>query len=190
LLESALELFARQGYAATSLRQIAEAVGVRGSAIYGHFASKQAVYDALFADAGPQSLAALRLDVDELVAAGPERGVSELVRQVFTAWSGPRARQFASVLLREGAGADGLGGLARAIEATRDQLAEPFRRWQEDGHIRADLPARQLVWELIAPLQVPRFLFLRIDATAKDVAAARQWIDDHVAFFLACVTTT
>lgn len=37
----ALRLFAERGYAAVSMRDIAEAVGVRQGAIYNHFASKQ-----------------------------------------------------------------------------------------------------------------------------------------------------
>jgi len=39
--EAALSLFARQGYAAVSMRQIAEAVGVQPGALYNHFPTKQ-----------------------------------------------------------------------------------------------------------------------------------------------------
>ncbi|MFF5212673.1 TetR/AcrR family transcriptional regulator [Streptosporangium sp. NPDC000396] len=190
LLEAALELFARQGYAATTIRQIAEAVGVRDSAIYAHFSGKQGIYDALFAEAGPPSLDALHIDEEALVAAGPHQAVPNLVKHVFGRWSSRRVRLFAEVLLREGTGADGLGGLARAIEDARDRLEGPFQRWQAAGLVRSDVPARQLVWELFAPLQVPRFVFLRPEATDADIAAAHQWVDDHVSFFLICVTST
>lgn len=189
LLDAALELFARHGYAGTSLRQIAEAVGVRESAIYAHFAGKQAIYDALFVDGGPPSLEALHLDVDGLVEAGPHVAVPDLVDRLFAVWSTPRMRLFASVMLREGSGREGLAGTAQAIEVARGRLQEPFRRWQESGAIRSDVPAGQLVWELVAPLQVPRFLFLRADAGDQDVVTARRWIDDHVRFFLTCVAT-
>lgn len=39
--QAALSLFARQGYAAVSMRQIAEAVGVQPGALYNHFPTKQ-----------------------------------------------------------------------------------------------------------------------------------------------------
>jgi len=39
--QAALGLFAREGYAATSMRQIADAVGVQPGALYNHFATKQ-----------------------------------------------------------------------------------------------------------------------------------------------------
>lgn len=41
LLEAAKALFKENGYSATSLEQIAEAVGVTKGAIYGHFANKE-----------------------------------------------------------------------------------------------------------------------------------------------------
>lgn len=41
LSAAALSLFAQRGYGAVSMRDIAEAVGVRQGAIYNHFASKQ-----------------------------------------------------------------------------------------------------------------------------------------------------
>lgn len=47
ILETALELFSVQGYEATSISQIADAVGIRKASLYSHFASKQKILDAL-----------------------------------------------------------------------------------------------------------------------------------------------
>ena len=47
ILEASLELFSVQGFEATSISQIAEAVGIRKASLYSHFASKQAILDAL-----------------------------------------------------------------------------------------------------------------------------------------------
>lgn len=47
ILEAALELFSVQGFEATSISQIAAAVGIRKASLYSHFASKQAILDAL-----------------------------------------------------------------------------------------------------------------------------------------------
>ena len=47
ILEAALELFSQRGFSAVSVRDIATAVGVRESAMYRHFPSKQAVFDKL-----------------------------------------------------------------------------------------------------------------------------------------------
>ncbi|MDN5859075.1 MAG: TetR/AcrR family transcriptional regulator [Pseudonocardia sp.] len=74
----AMELFAEQGYDKTSLREIAERLGVTKAAVYYHFRTKEEIVTSLFDD----QLAAL----DELVAwgrtqpAGPQRGRELLER--------------------------------------------------------------------------------------------------------------
>ncbi|HAO69306.1 MAG TPA: TetR/AcrR family transcriptional regulator [Ruminococcaceae bacterium] len=45
--EAALELFSVQGFEATSISQIASAVGIRKASLYSHFENKQAILDAL-----------------------------------------------------------------------------------------------------------------------------------------------
>ena len=50
ILEAALELFSVQGFEATSISQIASAVGIRKASLYSHFENKQAILDALVKD--------------------------------------------------------------------------------------------------------------------------------------------
>ena len=50
ILEAALDLFSVQGLEATSISQIAGAVGIRKASLYSHFESKQAILDALVQD--------------------------------------------------------------------------------------------------------------------------------------------
>jgi AcrR family transcriptional regulator len=50
ILDVSLDLFSRGGFSAVSVRDIAAVVGVRESAMYRHFPSKQAVFDQLVAD--------------------------------------------------------------------------------------------------------------------------------------------
>lgn len=47
IIEAALELFSVQGFEATSISQIASAVGIRKASLYSHFESKQAILDEL-----------------------------------------------------------------------------------------------------------------------------------------------
>lgn len=74
----AMELFAEQGYDKTSLREIAERLGVTKAAVYYHFRTKEEIVASLFDD----QLAAL----DELVAwgstqpPGPQRNRALLER--------------------------------------------------------------------------------------------------------------
>lgn len=47
IIEAALDLFSAQGFEATSVSQIADAVGIRKASLYSHFENKQAILDAL-----------------------------------------------------------------------------------------------------------------------------------------------
>ena len=50
ILDASLELFSVQGFEATSISQIANAVGIRKASLYSHFENKQAILDALVKD--------------------------------------------------------------------------------------------------------------------------------------------
>lgn len=45
ILDAAENLFATQGYAATTIKQVAEQVGIQGPAIYKHFDNKRALFE-------------------------------------------------------------------------------------------------------------------------------------------------
>jgi AcrR family transcriptional regulator len=53
--QAALELFTRQGYASTSLRQIAEVLGINKASLYYHFRSKEDILASLFDERGSEA---------------------------------------------------------------------------------------------------------------------------------------
>jgi len=69
--DAAMELFLDQGYAATSMRQIAESAGLALGGIYNHFASKDEIFEGIIVDKHPYKtilpaiLAAEGDDLDE-----------------------------------------------------------------------------------------------------------------------------
>jgi AcrR family transcriptional regulator len=50
ILDAAWEIARRDGLAAVTLREVAERIGMRSPSLYSHFDSKNAIYDAMFAD--------------------------------------------------------------------------------------------------------------------------------------------
>ena len=70
ILEASLDLFSVYGFEATSVSQIADAVGIRKASLYSHFESKQAVLDALILQVlegyAKQSLFGLYVDTTTL----------------------------------------------------------------------------------------------------------------------------
>src|SRR5262245_8828581 len=57
IVAAALDLFSRQGFAGTSMRQIAGAVGIRAASLYNHFPGKEALFSAIVDSYGPASSA-------------------------------------------------------------------------------------------------------------------------------------
>ena len=68
ILDAAAELFTNLGYASTSTRRIADAVGVRQASLYHHFATKDDILDALLAGTVDEPL---RLATELLYENGP-----------------------------------------------------------------------------------------------------------------------
>jgi AcrR family transcriptional regulator len=60
ILDAAAELFTTQGYATTSTRAIADAVGIRQSSLYHHFATKDDILEDLLAGTVAEGLAFAR----------------------------------------------------------------------------------------------------------------------------------
>ncbi|HWV56926.1 MAG TPA: TetR/AcrR family transcriptional regulator, partial [Longimicrobiales bacterium] len=82
ILDSALELFGRQGYSATSVRQIARAAGVSPSLLYNYFDGKETLLGAIFLE----SMRHVQASLDQAAggAGRPER-VDQLVHGALAA---------------------------------------------------------------------------------------------------------
>jgi AcrR family transcriptional regulator len=74
ILQAAYELFHEKGYAATSMREIAERTGLALGGIYNHFATKQAIFSELIIERHPFH------QILPLLLAAPGNTVEEFVR--------------------------------------------------------------------------------------------------------------
>lgn len=101
VLDAALELFSEKGYFGTSLRDIANAVGVRESALYNYFPGKAQLFDALIGTEAEQRTEQLTSLFD-----GPITDVREplgrLATQVLDYYATARQQRFFRVLMADG----------------------------------------------------------------------------------------
>src|SRR6202049_4088336 len=103
LLAAALTLFARNGYAGTSIRAIAREVGLSESVLYAHFDSKRSIFEAVLAQLGPQSAATALAEAGPgVLDADPPGVVRMLVTRVIQSWDTPEARQLISLMSHDG----------------------------------------------------------------------------------------
>ncbi len=192
ILDAALELFAAQGYAGTSLRQIAQAVGIKESAIYAHFANKEAVFRTLCEQMVTPAVLiqeVLGSDLASVVWHEPAAIVRQIMQQIIEMWNTPRARLFFSVMMREGKlGSDPLSALLLpGIQQVEAQLGRLIHHWMEQGRVRNDFPADHLVWELLAPLANIRALYWHAQATEEQSKLGYHRADLHIEYFLSTV---
>jgi AcrR family transcriptional regulator len=102
ILDVALELFARHGFAGTSIRRLAEAVGVRESSLYNHFPGKEAIYRALIDTYGPASSAQrLRGPRYQALADDPAGFCRLYAAELLEQWLDPREQRFLDLITTE-----------------------------------------------------------------------------------------
>ena len=140
---AAVELFARQGYAATSVQQIVEAAGVTKGAMYHYFESKDdllfGIYDRL--------LTLQKARLDEITARGG--AVDEVLRAVCVdvvetsiAYLAEGTVYFRSAHLLS---APRQQEVTRRRRAYHDEVAEVIQRGQHQGLFRTDIPVPVLI---------------------------------------------
>jgi AcrR family transcriptional regulator len=190
LLEAALALFARHGYAGTSIRAIAQAVGASESVLYKHFANKQAIFDEVLYQAGAGLLVDQLAVVDHrLAAADPPAFLRAVTEQLLRAWDRPRARRLTSVLARSIG--DTHTRVIAAAGQVQQEMAGLFARWMQSGQLPADRGTpEQLAWELFAPSAFVRLLYLHAEAAPATRRAGHQLLRRHLEFFIATVFAT
>ena len=128
MLDAACQLFADRGYRGTSMKDIAEALGVRAPSLYNHVTSKQEILFAIMDKAMDRALAAL-----EEALAGVEDDVPEQLRRatellVLDFLRFPAEVTVCNTEVRSLEAANRL-----AIVAKRDQYAARVRRIIEEG---------------------------------------------------------
>lgn len=190
ILDAALDLFGLNGFFGTSMRQIARAVGVRESALYHHFASKEAILDALLGDLGP-SKAQLLAAID-VPAFQKQLGVEGMLRllldRVVEEWADPREQKFFRIILSEGPRLDaaGLFDFRAYVARARAEVTRLFAELVRIKAIRAiDPVAAGLAF--MGPMIAMRLAHFGLTGSP-DKKALKREAALHLQFFLQSVT--
>ena len=156
LLDAAVEKFSLNGYWGTSLRDIARAVGVRESALYNYFPSKETLFEAILLRHHEESVHLL----DEIFA----RPITNLplflesvARQMLDHFSTPLQQKLFRIYMSDGIrlASEGRISIFERLWGCRRPVAELMQRLIEKGLLRAADPAL-LDAEFVAPLMTLR----------------------------------
>jgi len=145
ILDRAIEVFQRRGLQGTSLRRIAEAIGVSHAALLHYFESREQLLVAVYEHAEAQRK-----------EAHPEDDLSSVEVMSRAAWANvevPGLVELYSTLVAgalEASSVQGKAFFTARFERVRLELTEKIEAEQRAGTVRADVPARQLAALLIA----------------------------------------
>jgi AcrR family transcriptional regulator len=183
ILDAALELFADRGYFGTSLRDVATAVGVRESALYNYFSSKEALFDALIlAHQHSKSQQLASLAGDGPIADGPAL-LERLTLASIESLLDPREQMLFRLLMSDGIrlARSGRFNLHERLGSGPERMQDLMRRLMRDGWLRKGDP--KLLWmAFVGPL----LLLRHIHAAGGDpglLKDPRAFARQHVAQF-------
>lgn len=186
ILDRSLDLFAEHGFYGTSMRQIARAVGVRESALYHHFPSKNAILQALLGELGPgRTASALTVDVPAMAEAlGVEAMLRQLLELVVTNWAAPQEQKFFRLMLSEALrlDADGVVHPPALMRRMRGLVAGIIETLVERRLIRRVDPAGAAL-ALMGPVMLLRVMYLAMPSQQMDFKGLKAEVERHVAFF-------
>ncbi len=102
ILLVALDFFSKHGYSGASIRQIAREVGIRESAVYNHYKSKEEIFNAILSEFGSSTVGKNVLSDDLLEDLNePEKFLRNFAGRLIDFWDRPEERKFIRVLLME-----------------------------------------------------------------------------------------
>ncbi len=182
LIEAALELFAEKGFYGVSLRDIARAVGVQQATIYHHFASKEALFEAVIADpvgegvhCGPPALPEFSGGPDDLPAY-----LERILLLTLEKFALLKERKRFKVLLTDGVrlAQEGKVNYFERTAALREPMLRVFASLMDRGYLRRQDP--MLVGMLfIAPVLLWRQLLV--------TAPGHPFVEQYRTFARVCV---
>ena len=138
LLDAAVRVFARKGYHASRVGDIAEEAGVAHGLLYHYFASKEDVLRAVFRETWRALIETIR-SVEE-AGDSPREQLRKVAEILLRSWR--RDPDLVRVLVLEVTRSQHLRGEMDEIVESFAAIQEIVERGQADGSIRADLDAR------------------------------------------------
>lgn len=165
LVDIALELIARKGYAETTLAGIARAAGMTSAAVHYYFKTREQLFDVLF----DERIAPMRKRLEGIFldnAEDPVAAFSELARRFVTIagdfpWMGPVF--FGEMLSDNDLFKQHMQ--KRLGESRQIVVIDTIRRWQEEGRLSRELDPALLMTTVLSLTVLP-------------MSAIRKWKDD------------
>ena len=183
LLDAAVRVFARKGYHAARVGDIAEEAGVAYGLLYHYFSSKEEVLRDVFRE----TWRALIATIENVERAGdsPREQLRKVAEILLRSWQ--REPDLVRVLVLEVTRSQLLAGEMDEIVASFSAIQSIVERGQADGSIRSDLDARLASYVFYGAIDelLTGWVLGRLPDSEEDVARAERTVVEIVAGGLA-----
>ena len=172
ILRAAITVFARRGYHASKVSDVAAEAGVAYGLVYHYFGSKEELLETIFRRTWANMLAAVEeVENSDVPAREQLRGIARIV---LGGWE--LDPDLIRLLVREVARGPQLQQEVTEIQRAFDALERVVARGQERGELRDDLEARLCALVLYGALEeiLTGWVFGNLDVSGQDVAAAEE----------------
>jgi TetR/AcrR family transcriptional regulator, fatty acid metabolism regulator protein len=172
ILEAAVRAFARKGYHACRVGEIASEAGVAYGLVYHYFTSKDEILETIFRETWSQMLTAIEaVEEDGVPAAEQLRKVCAIVLRT---WK--RDPDLVRVLVREVTRSPHIQREVEEIELAYAALQRIVQRGQDDGEFRADIEARVAALIVYGALEeiLTSWVMGQLDDSDEEVDRAEQ----------------
>jgi AcrR family transcriptional regulator len=183
ILDAALDLFSEHGYHATSMRDLARAVGVRESALYHYFPSKERLVEAVVQEVNRESREEAAEQLQMLKDVSLTQLLEGIAEQSLLRLRDPRMRRL--LRMARSFGTQELMGL-RIWPTLMQMRQQTIARWnllidalKADGRIRRDTIPDVFWYQLSAPLFFVSGSFF--EHLAMPPAELKRFVRGHVA---------
>jgi len=149
ILDAAVRVFARSGYHAARVGDIAAEAGVAHGLLYHYFDSKEELLATIFRETWAELLQALREVEDDAGPAGEQ--LRQVTAILLRSWR--RNPDLVRVLVREVARSPQLGGRVDEIGQAFSAIERIIERGQRAGELRRDVDPRLASWIVYGALE-------------------------------------
>ncbi len=182
--DAAFNLISESGYTGTSIRNIANQVGIRESAIYNHFSSKEEIFNFVLDHYKSRTQVSDLLTpelLDEI--SKPEKFLKRFCEQLLTRWSNPDELKFLRIILKEQFNVS--ANLSYSLDDHLNEFGQIwimiFTQMIKFGFIKKFDP-EIIANEFAAPLFFIRIKYLSNEKSATLKSALRE-VNNHIEFF-------
>jgi TetR/AcrR family transcriptional regulator, fatty acid metabolism regulator protein len=149
ILDAAVRVFARKGYHAARVGDIAAEAGVAHGLLYHYFDSKEELLESIFRETWTELLGALEQVEKDVRPAGEQ--LRQVAAILLRSWR--HDPDLVRVLVREVARSPQLGGRVDEIEKAFAVIERIIERGQRAGEVRRDVDARLTAWIVYGALE-------------------------------------